>query len=265
VFYFSAKYQIFDDVFGRGQATRKVQALYDGRRALTRFGNTPSTLPCTPADAACRSRYSDQPKTDGPTDSEGNGLNSQQLVVHFMDNHDVPRWLYQFPGEIERYRNGLAFLLTTDGVPCIYYGAEQDLAGGPDPSNREDMWGTGFGTEGETFKHVQKLIGLRKQLAPLRRGSLNITRVSDEEGLLAFERRYQPPGMDAQTVLVVFNTAPERTLTTTDADGGPLSTSLGANVSLSDAFTGEANVVTTDADGRLSVDVPPNGLRILVP
>ena len=178
----------------------------------------------------------------------------------------MPRWLYQFPGQIERYRNGLSFLLTTDGVPCIYYGAEQDMNGGPDPSNREDMWATGFETEGETFKHVQKLIAVRKRVAPLRRGNLTITRVSDEAGLLAFERRYQPSGMAAQTALVVVNTGAERTLTTTDEDGSALSTSLGAGIPVVDVLANDEEVIgTTDAEGRLSIDIPPNSTRVLVP
>ncbi|MCA9540571.1 MAG: hypothetical protein KC620_16840, partial [Myxococcales bacterium] len=216
VFYFSAKYQIFDDVFGRGGPTANVKSLYDGRRAMQRYG--------PPSDGSMRPRYNDQPKPDGPTDAEGNGLNSQQLVVHFMDNHDVPRWLYSFPGEYARFRNALAFLLTTDGIPCIYYGTEQDLAGGPDPSNREDMWQTGFGTDGETFRHVQKMIRLRKTYAPLRRGDLRFVRTSNhragdaspppDAGILAFERSYQ-----GETALVVFNTHPTQTSRTADADG----------------------------------------------
>ena len=133
-----------------------------------------------------------------------------KALVHFIDNHDVPRWLYSFKDALAPYRNAISFLLTTDGIPCIYYGAEQDFAGGPDPSNREDMWQSQFKTDGITFRHMQTLIRIRKSYAPLRRGDLDFLMVSDEStggdtqepnaGILAFSRTYQ-----GESVVVVLN------------------------------------------------------------
>lgn len=248
VFYFSAKYQIFDDVFGRGAPPSKVKALYDQRSA---------------PDARGRPRYNDQPKENGPTDAEGNGLNSQQLLVHFMDNHDVPRWLYDFP-DVRKLRNALVFLLTTDGIPCLYYGTEQDFRGGPDPSNREDMWHSGFRTDGETFRHTQKLIRLRKQHAPLRRGSLEFRWASEstgdqtDAGLLAFERVYRD-----QRALVLINTHDERTTRTRLGDQ-VMATSFAAGTGLVDVLN-DGETFTVQAGGTLDVTVPARGARILVP
>ena len=33
-------------------------------------------------------------------------------------------------------------MLTQDGIPCVYYGTEQDFHGGNDPENRERMFDT---------------------------------------------------------------------------------------------------------------------------
>ncbi|MCA9559054.1 MAG: alpha-amylase, partial [Myxococcales bacterium] len=200
VFYFSAKYRVFDDVFGRGAPTANIQRLFEQRSELV--------------DG--RPRYNDQPKTDGPTDADGNGLSAQQLMVHFIDNHDVPRFLYSFP-DVRVLRNALVYQLTIDGIPCIYYGTEQDFAGGPDPANREDMWSSGFRTDGETFRHMQRLIQLRKKYAPLRRGDVTFrwstehTADEPDAGIVAFERAYQ-----GQRVLVVINSHDTRTSSTGD-------------------------------------------------
>jgi alpha-amylase len=265
VFYFSAKYQIFDGVFGRGEPTENVRRLYNGRNQLTPMGSEPHPLPCSDGDPDCRPRYSNQGKVNGLVDSQGRSLSPRSTLVHFMDNHDVPRFLSQFPDRA-RFRNALAFLLTTDGIPCIYYGTEQDFNGGPDPSNREDMWHSQFDTQGQTFQYMKALIALRKSLAPLRRGGLSIVMTSGASnadapgvnaGILAFERGYE-----SETVLVVFNTHDQpRSVTTVDGSG--LKTSFGANVSLVDALhDGEA--ISTDGNGYLEIELPPNSVRVLI-
>jgi glycosidase len=107
------------------------------------------------------------------------------------------------------HHNALFFLLTEDGIPCIYYGTEQRFNGGNDPDNREDMWISGFGTNNGTFRYIQTLIQLRKQYAPLRRGDVRIVWSTttgadggtDDAGIFAFEREY-----NGQIVLVIINT-----------------------------------------------------------
>jgi glycosidase len=74
------------------------------------------------------------------------------------------------PTDVARFRPrllaALTFLLTEDGVPCIYYGTEQDFTGGNDPSNRERLWDTGFDTT-EVLKETQeKFLPFRREWAP---------------------------------------------------------------------------------------------------
>jgi glycosidase len=71
------------------------------------------------------------------------------VLVNFIDNHDVARLLYwaaqnkidNSPGRQRALlHNALLLLMTAEGIPCLYYGTEQEFRGGNDPSNREDMW-----------------------------------------------------------------------------------------------------------------------------
>ncbi|MEZ4467299.1 MAG: alpha-amylase family glycosyl hydrolase [bacterium] len=99
VFYFSAKYRVFNGVFGNGDATANVQRLYEERDA---------------EDVPGRPRYSQTPKQNGPTAEDGTPLVPRQLLVHFLDNHDVPRFLYEFP-DLRKLHGALVYLLTIDG------------------------------------------------------------------------------------------------------------------------------------------------------
>jgi alpha-amylase len=60
------------------------------------------------------------------------------VPVNFLDNHDLPRFLFDATDPSSSAPR--LYLLTWDGIPCVYYGTEQAFAGGVDPKNREDMW-----------------------------------------------------------------------------------------------------------------------------
>ncbi len=277
VFYFSAKFQIFENVFGEGQSSQKIKELYNGRKAPFEAKyddanypdcegeNCDPNYPKRPYRLAGKPRYNDQPKENGPIDENGNGLTSQQLLVHFMDNHDVARILFSFnqfndryfpnePPEIrredarKRLHNALTFLLTTDGIPCIYYGTEQDFDGGPDPSNREDMWNTGFKTSGATFKLTQKLIKLRKKYAPLRRGEFKF--IDYQDNLVAFERVN-----DGENVLVLINSSNDRG-TAIGVTG--LQTSFSSGTQVYDVLN-DQGPYTVGSGGKLDIDLAARG------
>jgi glycosidase len=262
VFYFSYKYRVFDNVFGRGApcdkqpweevascAPYQAQLMYDERSAQ---------------DVPGQPRYSQTPKTNGTIDAEGAPVNTPQLLVSFLDNHDVPRFLYQHR-DVALLHSALNHQLTLDGIPCIYYGTEHAFAGGPDPSNREDMWLSGFRQDGATFKHMQKLLRLRRTLAPLRRGDLTYVwatkHVNDEPdaGIMAYERSYKD-----ETALVILNTHREQASSTHDAMG-TMPVSFAPGSVLVDTFDANNPSYTVSADGTLDVEVPALGIRILIP
>ena len=303
VFYFSAYYQVFMNIFARGGATRAAQTLFDARKQSL---ENPSLVDetaqrvcalrcaneaCNPSECVTNlkaegvQRYSAEPKRLGPTDTEGTPLAPTQLLVHFADNHDVPRFLYEATPQInpeddaatreakrqighKRLRNALSYLLTIDGVPCIYYGTEQNFAGGPDPSNREDLWRSAYRTDGETFQYMKKLIALRKQLAPLRRGTVEFRWSSDrngmeeDAGILAFERSYND-----ERVLVVINTQDEGEGSEMGATRGPdgvaMQVGFAPNTQLVDRLNADQASFKVSADGTVVVSVPPRSARVL--
>ncbi len=243
-FYFSHKYQVFDDVFGRGGPTQNIENLYNAR-----FAN-----------------YGTTPQPNGITDSQGQGIPPTEALVNFVDNHDVARFLFEF--ETDALRAALFYLLTMDGIPCIYYGTEQDFDGGNDPANRENMWlNDGFNTEGETFRHVQRLTSLRRELAPLRRGSFDLrwttprTGSEQDAGIVAFERTY-----NGETVLVVVNAHPTNTSETsaTSLGGGDMPVSFSPGTTLVDLYADSGDTFTVNSSGEINISVPARSGRILV-
>jgi glycosidase len=236
-FYFPLKFQVFDDVFKYNQPTRKIETLFTAR--AQNYGSVPHT--------------------------NGIGLSPQQVLVSFVDNHDVPRFLFQKPS-VPALHSALFFLLAWDGIPCIYYGTEQQFAGGNDPANRERLWDTGYDTQNATFQHIQRLIALRKQYAPLRRGNLQLRWVSDrtaneeDAGIYAFERTYQ-----GETVLVVGNASDTNTAQTS-FNGSAMQTSFAAGTALKNVFQDDDpnDSFVVGAGGTLTVRLPPRGGKILV-
>jgi cyclomaltodextrin glucanotransferase len=84
-------------------------------------------------------------------------------LVTFIDNHDMPRFQSLNP-DPELLKMAMVLLMTTRGIPCIYYGTEQylhdDTDGGNDPYNRPmmDKWDT----DTEIYRAVRLLSGLRR-------------------------------------------------------------------------------------------------------
>jgi neopullulanase len=52
--------------------------------------------------------------------------------MNLLDSHDVPRALHTLKGDVAALKLSLLLLFLQPGAPCIYYGTEVGLAGGPD-------------------------------------------------------------------------------------------------------------------------------------
>ena len=244
VFNFSQKFQVIDGVFAYGGPTSQIEDHFN----------------------AIEEHYSAIPHPGGPTDSDGNGLNAQQLMVNFVDNHDIPRFLYDNPS-IDALHNALLYVMTIKGIPCIYYGTEQQFDGGNDPFNREPLWESGFDTENETFQYLKQLIEVRQEHAPLRRGDMQIrwstVRTGDEEdaGLFAFERTY-----DGETALVIINTHDDNT-SHTSFEGNDMQTSFSPGsrlINVYDDGRSTGDQITVGDGGTLRADVGPRSGKIYV-
>ncbi len=90
------------------------------------------------------------------------------------------------------------FLLTTRGIPMLYYGDELAMPGGNDPDNRRDFPGgwagdtaNAFTAQGRTpaqqdvWTHVQTLTHLRAQMPALRQGALTTLYAADQQYVYA--------------------------------------------------------------------------------
>ena len=148
-----------------------------------------------------------------------------RFFVTFLDNHD----------QSERFRHpmtpdaqvtlALGLLFTLQGIPCLYYGTEQDLSGTVNSEGehlprqfegvREALWGKpdAFSRDTATYRYIQRMSELRDRLPALRYGRQYFRPVSgngrdfglstDVGGIVAFSRI-----LGDMEVLVVANTSP---------------------------------------------------------
>ncbi len=114
-------------------------------------------------------------------------INCNELLT-FIDNHDMSRFL-SINGDKKALQLALATLLTSRGIPIIYYGSEQglhdDTKGGEDPYDRPMM--ESFDQSSANYKLIQKLTALRQANLALSIGKQKT--ISCSKDLYVFERR----------------------------------------------------------------------------
>lgn len=150
-------------------------------------------------------------------------------ILTFLDNHDTDRFLLEEPDDLGWWKQAITFLLTSRGIPQIYYGTELLMNGtraaGGDGNVRRDMPGgfpgdktdafTAAGRsdkQNEAFDFIQKLLQWRRGNEAIARGSLK--HFMPENGLYVYQRR---SGDKEVTVILNGNDSPvtttmERTL-----------------------------------------------------
>ena len=158
------------------------------------------------------------------------GQRQSRLMVTLLDNHDVPRFMEEFPAGMdaaavhERYKLALTALLTLPGIPQLTYGNEVGMYGGADPDNRRMMPDWAFEPEfhekdhagfvarpGAVWAHLQRLIELRRSLPALARGDYEeVWRQNGAQSpnVWAFARK-MPDAKSGETLLVVLNNSDE--------------------------------------------------------
>ena len=110
---------------------------------------------------------------DSVITQEGSNFAWKDDLVTFIDNHDMARFLSVYNNN-NRLHEAMAFVLTSRGIPCIYYGTEQylhnDTSGGTDPYNRPMM--VNFSTSTTAYQLTNKLSTLRRNNPALGYGSM---------------------------------------------------------------------------------------------
>jgi neopullulanase len=187
---------------------------------------------------------------------------ASRLVV-FLGNHDMLRFMNETGATTAGLKLAQTFILTTRGIPQIYYGDEIALPGGGDPDNRRSMPGAfaddardAFTAEGRTaeerdvFNHVRRVIHLRQELEPLRRGALQQLYVADQQ--YAFARTTA-----TDSVLVAINNDAKPATWSISVAG----THLPRGAPLHDRLGAMRNV--TVQNDHVEVTLPPRTAAIL--
>ncbi len=183
-----------------------------------------------------------------------------ELLVTFIGNHDMKRFLTDADGSYEKLELAFSLLATLRGIPQLYYGDEIGMTGGADPDNRHDFPG-GFRDahnsflarerspeEQEIFSHVQSLLRLRQQHPALRQGRQ--WHVAWDDSYYAFVRETAE-----EKLFVVFNNSQTARDITLPTEGTVLE-----NARQFENLFGAGLVVLKNK--ALQVTLPPTGLGV---
>lgn len=139
-----------------------------------------------------------------------------QRILTFLDNHDTDRFLGEMPSDLGKWKQAQAFLLTSRGIPQIYYGTELLMNGSKEGSDgyiRLDMPGgfpgdkvNAFTPEGRTdlqneaWDYLSKLLNWRRGEANdvIAKGKLK--HFMPQNGIYAYQK-----SLDGKTVTVLMN------------------------------------------------------------
>ncbi len=171
------------------------------------------------------------------------------LMVSFVDNHDVDRFLAG--GSEAGLRQALLAIMTLPGVPVIYYGTEQGFT-----EQRGAMFAAGqgsggrdrFDTDHPLYRGIARMTQLRRDHKLFSRGTPTVLQASPHgPGVLAWRMQHR-----GEAALVVLNTADTPVLM------HRLATGLSAGVALSGllALDGEPAALRTGAGGLLNAELP---------
>lgn len=141
--------------------------------------------------------------------------NPMNLLV-FLDNHDTSRFARteEMAKNLKRYKQAMVFLLTTRGIPQIYYGTEILMTGDKgkgDGDLRKDFPGGWQGDvrncfvenertalENEAFDFTRQLLNWRKGNQVISKGSLK--HYSIQNGVYVYQREF-----NGKSVVIVMN------------------------------------------------------------
>lgn len=137
-------------------------------------------------------------------------------LLTFLDNHDTSRFAQtdEMAKNLKRYKQAMVFLLTTRGIPQIYYGTEILMTGDKgkgDGDLRKDFPGGWQGDtrncfvengrteqENEAFEFTRQLLNWRKGNQVIGKGSLK--HYSIQNGVYVYQREF-----NGKSVVVIMN------------------------------------------------------------
>ena len=184
------------------------------------------------------------------------------ILVTLLGGHDDGRFMSEKGATIDGLKLANAFVLTTRGVPQLYYGDEIGMEGPDEPTTRGDFPGgfqgdkrNAFTSQGRTraeqdlFEYVRKVVRLHTTMPPLTRGELINLYVGKQQ--YAYARK-----LNSTSVVVVMNNDTQAAT----ISFGVQSTGLANGATLNDRL-GSSGTVRV-ADGKLSVNMPPRSASV---
>ncbi len=190
--------------------------------------------------------------------------NNSEILVTLLGGHDDGRFMSEKGATIDGLKLASAFVLTTRGVPQLYYGDEIAMTGPDEPTTRGDFPGgfagdpnNAFTKEGrdarqqELFEFVRTMAHLHQSLDPLQRGKLINLYVSQQQ--YVFARRSQ-----SGCVVVAFNNETRPTTLNFEVPGTVLT-----DGSVMVDRIGRAKNVRV-AQGEMIVSLPARSVAVLV-
>jgi glycosidase len=188
--------------------------------------------------------------------------NNPDILMTLLGGHDDGRFMSEKGATIDGLKLANTFVLTTRGVPQLYYGDEIAMEGADEPTTRRDFPG-GFPndtrnaftkqgrtpTEQDIFEHVRHMARLRAELEPLRRGSLVNLHVAAQQ--YAYART-----TERSSVIVVINN--EAKPATVEFDVSRIGLPEGARLFDRLEVSAEARVT----DGKLKTNLPARSASV---
>lgn len=190
---------------------------------------------------------------------------NSNVLVTLLGGHDDGRFMSEDGATIAGLKLANAFVLTTRGVPQLYYGDEIAMRGPDEPTTRGDFPGgfpgdkrNAFSAQGRTreeeelFEFIQQVARLHHQLEPLKSGRL--------VNLYVTPKQYAYARVAGESVVIIaFNN---------DEKAGQFAfdvTQLGLKdrTELNERLVNRGNVAVEG--GKITVNLPPRSVSILVP
>jgi cyclomaltodextrinase len=172
-----------------------------------------------------------------------------QVQLNLIDSHDTARTLWIVGEDRSALELCTLFQMTMPGAPCIYYGDEIGMTGGPDPGARGAFpWDDPSAWDQELLDFTRRAIRMRHRYPALSLGDFHTLAATGY--CYAFRRQWQ-----GETAIVAFNAGHEATtMELTVGDGLEGRT-------LTDVWQGGQVAVH---QGTLTVKTPARSAAVLV-
>ena len=182
-------------------------------------------------------------------------------LVTLAGLHDFSRFMNEPGATPDGLKLAFTYLLTTRGIPMLYYGDEIGMPGGDDPDNRRDFPGGWAGDARDAFKpagrtaaeqgiwqQFQKLAMLRRESPALTKGETILLHHAPQT--LVYGRRWQD-----ELVVTAFNNDARKSAMITVSLTGLVSDDAGGT--WQDSVSSGGAKAAWQGKGELRIELPP--------